>query len=1828
MAESSVEPEHEWVERGLDTAEDTLVAMETLLATLKAFEDVLRQREVSVASSSEYCDNFCQALMHYAGTRNSIDHGLPLLEVYCLSINCFAAARSHLTVESDKVTLVLKRLALSCFELFLSVPDNEIPCEAWMQFHQSVQIAHDMLIKYGSTDLQALLQITGEGGAWSNAVLSALLNGQPTIQQEVDAYISLEGDGFMEMRVKHLEKMGEVAKALVLAKACTECSTVSNHATFRQTYVALLCQLLPNEEAIMEISRLNCKDVVEITTNLETEGEENTAFILCTTFLTQQLQQPSLDHSWELTLLWSKLQRKIDSSLVSLLERCLQLGGVAKTVQHLLFLVRVIQTEAKEIGAAASVELSVKALRLPKQDDTETRISICKVMSGLLLNDLEVLRACQLTEFLLGPSQQVLSCLQELYMRPDQKYDQENGVIPNSVRCELLLALKAHWPFDPEFWDWKTIKYHCISLLGLKTESEDEGESLYNREHEKLLDNIGHKNILNGGVKKEFSYIVSDGDGNRRIKLCCRICNRSFTDTRIIHHSKRHAMDDKHPCPVCLQQYSSRKELIPHMKNHVQKQTVLPKNNTIKKDLLQLQTDDDMEPGEITIDPSLVLCYKSMHDSNMLQHVVQEAQTVNDTLVDDDEVVTFDYITQHYTLQNRDEYLCPGTGCTKVFKHSKYLYVHLKSDHKSDENVTYYYQMREKRVKCVFCRRHFVSAYHQRNHRKIHFGSHPYMCAVVDCAARFASANELLMHKPIHGYQINFQCQLTGCYLAYSDLGQLYHHEAQHFRDAAFTCPSIKCKKFYFSKREFIEHLSTHGITFSEQDFEAQRKAKQIVFEADLEKAASGVKPVDTKGSVNGHTLKTSLGSCATSYLSSDNTEPKAVVTLVAMCFDGSKFTCGFEKCGMTFSRARDVQRHLKHAHPDHLKLENKEHKHEKDQDSKSKKIKIEKESDIEEDEYQLSATCSPMEDGKGWTAAPKYRTSLAKDDLFEDILIRLYRLDLNSLSTPSLPHSSIYEADASLHRSVVENQPVVLLSKAAKENATSLAENNALRKVESVVVETLANTKPYVCEIGKCGFRTGLSYSLQRHCVSVHGRTLEQAKKMSCLMSTTFKPFKCQLCSRGHRELRHLKSHYIHVHNISASLVDKQRCEYAPSTTPQSCKLKIEVPNLEHEQNFCSPSSSLAVNGTEEEKGESEDFATPQLRTRRLVAKSNLDNILDKLGKPFQCVAKNCEAAFSTQECLVDHLQFVHHYKRSQLLLEQEFETQQHDPVVKKENTKKSRPYPNSDEPKPQFKCQFGNCKASYHLKSSLARHIRMSHSQMAGMIKCKYEGCTKVFSCNDSLKKHTFYRHFQYYDSLVVRLQSTHKKSVTGCQKKLIVPPTKPVKEEPVAHPALATTKKQPKSKKVCKKVTTDKTKSRTKRGALRGLVFKSPEEALQMCQDRCLPVGYPCMIQNCDSVVMHGRSMFRHYEAIHQICRKDAQKNNLLTNVENLEELIQRKSARQTVGEAKNHKKVFNTEPELEKSEGPPAPGKLHSKAKDENVTNPDPLGFPEEVEEPPPLERSSVLVGADDVLYGEPSTGSPAGDSVLAEPSTPKPVEKLTLDKTKLLLRPLTIDLSPPCSVVFTTEDSLQATSSNKEAGKIVADPPLTAPVRQPLKRKNEIPAQPSSVKDSQPLPSPPHSFDITTYKPIGFEVSFLQFIQETAPIDIKPKTVKLRDSFKHCSVKENNQLGIKLTRSRRSHSLHKSQGTTGDYTSVRNLKSILDKSLAGCGDLAIKQLQYLRPVVVLGKPVSTATLPHLFPSDTNGKLLLGSKGCQMEDFCKISSKGKFKLQECI
>lgn len=84
--------------------------------------------------------------------------------------------------------------------------------------------------------------------------------------------------------------------------------------------------------------------------------------------------------------MWSKLQKRIDPSLISLLERCLQLGAIATTVHHLLCLVRVIQSEVSQVAARSTFGDQGLCLRLALihlVSDTQDKQNILRRMLNL-----------------------------------------------------------------------------------------------------------------------------------------------------------------------------------------------------------------------------------------------------------------------------------------------------------------------------------------------------------------------------------------------------------------------------------------------------------------------------------------------------------------------------------------------------------------------------------------------------------------------------------------------------------------------------------------------------------------------------------------------------------------------------------------------------------------------------------------------------------------------------------------------------------------------------------------------------------------------------------------------------------------------------------------------------------------------------------------------------------------------------------------------------------------------------------------------------------------------------------------------------------------------------------------------------------------------------------------------------------------------------------------------------------------------------------------------------------------------------------------------------
>ncbi|XP_076155428.1 zinc finger protein Rlf [Alosa pseudoharengus] len=1975
MADGAVEAEPDWADQLLHTVEDSFLVMDSLQATLQRLEFDLRQKDISENSSTEYCNNFCQVLMHYAGSRNSVEHGLPLLEVYCLSINCFAAARPHLTSESDSVALVLKRLALSCFELLLSVPVSDVPYNTWMQFHHSVQVAHDSLLQYGSTDLQALLQITQAGGPWNLPILIDLLTGQPTDPEELCAFIALEGDGFMEMRIKHLEKLGELDKAMILMKACANCILLPNYTGFRQTFVSQLCKMLPNDEAVLEISRLDGKDVLDIICNMETEGDENSAHILCTTYLTWQLQEESLYCSWELTLLWSKLQRRTDPSLESFLERSLQFGAIAKTAYHLLFLIQVVQTEALQLGLRVSVELCVKALQLPSQEDNDTRTAVCKTVACLLSEDLEVLRACQLTEFLLKPSHDSFTTLEELYQQPDQKYDEENGIIPNSLRCELLLALKAIWPFDPEFWDWKTLKHHCNRLLGLQPEKEEEEETTQEvdpllaakdfkekeeerdqgdkSEIEKLkkkretvkncesrISSTGHEDDDQNeddlkskeGLRSPSKKIVMSERSLRwqKYKFCCLICKKEVIEARFLHHSKKHEENGVFTCPVCLQKFQGKQEFSPHISTHSQmpargrnpqKKKKVKKKVDLEKEMDEDEV-DDLEPGEIALDPSIRMYYESTHDPDVLDHILEQAAAVPRKQADQD-YITFDYISTHFAFQDREVYTCPATNCSKNFKLVKYLSMHLK-DHKDgdrDPNIKHYLEMKDKREKCSFCRKHFMTAYHHRKHRRVHFGDQPYMCIVTGCGARFNAINKLVEHKHSHAVRLGYQCELKGCSISFSDLGQLYHHEAQHFRNAAYHCTSPGCKKFFYSRKEFLKHLVTHGITFTEDDFEAQRERQRKLVDATLEEETTPKMPCNSNAAevINALQKDTTTTTTTTTACSSspcqnvDCKDFKGSLTNVAVCFDGEKFTCGFEKCRKTFSKTKDIQRHLKCAHPEQVKIEKKGCK----KVNKDKGLKTDIKTDTGGQDVKLSVSPLPSHE----TGIPSTEmhtdpittssTNSAPKDSLTDILLSLSKLSLHcpfsrkglcdpvhpesdTLVTPSSSPPANSSSKLTSEKSESKPGPPVETKKQQLKNKSNdgiPAETQPETcKMSSFLIQP--TTKPYTCDIKGCSYQSVTSQALKRHYQTKHNISDEEVKGLEKFKAEfKFKPFKCHLCPKGYREKKELRSHYMQMHNISEAVVDQMSCsvkkrdESKVQDSPKSkvsLKLNSKKDSVEEDKPTDVPvwrsrsqrRKGLALTKLERENDQApeqksrkckdlpalqhnhcEDGVTKEGRgSRRLVAKNNLCYILTNYHKPFHCVHKDCNSAFTNQTGLVRHLQIVHHYKRSQLSLEGEQNVNQN-ACVKKEpagpnlffckyngcgkhfhhaaslyrhNRRVHRKVPSrvlhtsrplstlqrrepvSEEPIPRFKCTYANCNASYHLNSSLLRHTNNEHcdqnslSQTAQksptpLVRCNFEGCTRVFSQNSNYRRHVFYRHYEYYESVVVQNANKKDKPASGCQKKLIThSPKLPLRHSlrfcPKPQEVIQSEESTEESVEESINENVKKEKSPTQSSpSRRPLVFRSHEEALQMCQDRCLPVAFPCMVQDCNTVVTLLGSMRRHYKRVHKMSdfRINLKKDKLVLNSEQLEEIIQKKSALVCPDIVRSPSGVLKMEYQAEPDNpgGPPLPMSLHS-IKTAQMEERDIVVLSEK----PPSDSS--ILDADNLLYGETPGHTEALPEVqsshsqeISQPQSPNPPP----------VQATLVDLSPPPSLRISVDEGFDSSgndSSKSTRFPATPAPSVTVPItppRQPLKRKNEVTESPQPLspslnsKDFSTLSPAPNTFDLATYKPMGFESSFLKFIQESREKEdiepVMPEPFKRRECCRrNYSVKENSQMGFRITRSRLGRaSPLKPLLSASEFHSVENLHYILDRALTGCGDdQAIKQLQYLRPVVVL------------------------------------------------
>ncbi|XP_076834337.1 zinc finger protein 292a [Brachyhypopomus gauderio] len=880
-----------------EEAEQEYNTREETVALRKRFKDLTASLQQTTDSpldaSDSFCHEFCQILVEHGGQWKSEEDPLPLLEMYTVAILCFAEATPSLFPECEHVTVVLEKLTLSCLDFLLSVSET-IPGALWEEFQSSVKGAHSILQATGNLQLSTLLTLSNESGVWTNNTLCSLLSNHMPDAEKVYELLAQEGPTLLDLRIKHLIKKRCVDKAAVLAKTCAEFPEFGGKKNFKQIYLVCLCETVSQQELMQEIKEIDCKDALDMICNLESEENEKGALSLCTAFLKRQLLQGDVYCAWELTLFWSKLLIRLESAQ-AFLDQCRLLAQLSGSVYHILLLIKVIQAEVQSEGLTLCIEMCIKALKIGVNGNEDCSTTICKTISCLLPLDLEVKRACQLTEFLVKPTVDSYYAVETLFNEPDQKLEEESLPIPNSLRCDLLLALKTQWPFDPEFWDWKTLKRHCLALMGEEASIVSSIDKLNDSEdNEGVLDaderDFKHMDFLLSPTndlsdieaerkkKRDMKKLREKGFVSARFRnwqaymQYCVLCDKEFLGHRIVKHALKHVQDGIFRCPICAKSFETRAVLEPHVASHVKqssKERLAAMNAKMKK---TISTESIL--GNSKQDPSKAVVKMGQ---NVCSNYVGSSNTNSSTAGKVKSKISFPKRGNPVRdVENTEDCSCPVTSCQKVFKYFRNLVAHVKA-HKNEEEATNFLEIQSQKAVCQYCRRQFVNVTHLNDHLQMHCGEKPYFCIQLGCKGSFHSHAELLMHRKMHS-DFQAQCMFPNCGRVFSEAYLLYDHEAQHY--ITFTCKSNNCGRVFYSLSQLNTHQKEHTkqeLSDSEGSVLQHETPTQSSSDLELTEHQADEVPKDFSPPIIKHSVESMLNSICDSV-----EEPEPSLSLMA----------------------------------------------------------------------------------------------------------------------------------------------------------------------------------------------------------------------------------------------------------------------------------------------------------------------------------------------------------------------------------------------------------------------------------------------------------------------------------------------------------------------------------------------------------------------------------------------------------------------------------------------------------------------------------------------------------------------------------------------------------------------------------------------------------------------------------------------------------------------------------------------------------------------------------------------------------------------------------
>uniref|UniRef100_A0A4W5PPA5 Zinc finger protein 292b n=1 Tax=Hucho hucho TaxID=62062 RepID=A0A4W5PPA5_9TELE len=1587
----------------------------------------------------------------------------------------------------------------------------------------------------GITQLALLSAVAQETGVWTNSTLHRLLSNESPQTEEVNKFLQLEGPILLEMRVKHLIKENHMERAALLARACAECPEFEGKGHFKQMYLVCLCSATAQEPLMEELSKVDCRDALEMICNLESEGDERGAFSLCSAFLTRQLLQGDTYCAWELTLFWSKLLKRMESSEETFLDRCRQMSLLSTTVFHILFFIKVIQSEVDKVGLPVCVDMCIRALQL-ESSDGNTKATICKTISCLLPTDLEVKRACQLTEFLLEPTVDSYYAVETLYNEPDQKLEEENLPVPNSLRCELLLVFKTQWPFDPEFWDWKTLKRHCLTLMGEEAsivssidllndneipeapeEEEDtaQGEEVFRDVTDYFVDTTHELNEITDKRQKiretkklrEKGFISARFRNWQAYMQYCVLCDKEFLGHRIVRHAQTHYKDGLYSCPICAETFTSKDTLEPHVASHVKL--------SCKERLAAIKTNKKLANP------------KTAAPTESIQTKVSGLKTESST----------------------EENTCPVANCKKGFKYFRNLLVHVKA-HRDNEEAKRFLEMQNKKVICQYCRRQFVNVTHLNDHLQVHCGVRPYICIQLNCKASFLSNTELLVHRKEH-VVFKARCMFPRCGKIFNEAYKLYDHESQHYK--TFTCKVPNCGKVFHSQSQLDLHQEEH-VTKEEEypatdtnlsHFLDQRMlSDQASFSEDVDEATHPSASVEVKHSIDN--LNNSESQDATKNAGEKNQMGKKVkrnkrTKWPAIVKDG-KFICS--RCGREFTNPKSLGGHLS------------KRLHCKAYDTELLTADLPSSFlDLLNSEQLLNTQPPPSSQYN--PAAPYANDGEQPDEILKQIMassqhhevpaptcIVAHDVDLGPNLTPANQQHWIMDIQTALERLNLDKQQVC--DSTPTYSSTKPSCTDICNDTESFQpnVSTEKDTqipdgcrKLFACESDNCTYRAMTKDAILKHLIKTHNYTNEMINLIK-KNHGKFAPFSCQMCDKTFTRNSNLKAHCQTAHRLTqqeiAELIMKRKSSNTVGFANNEDKPRV------HSEPPLSGQISTAPHSIMENIRQRAGSMTLAPSDPLQVCAPLLEKT-SKI-KPYRCVHQGCAAAFTIQHNLILHYRAVHQSALSTCEMNNENdqnEEQDEKKGIKQEGVMEEEPevevtqvtelrcqvsdcsrvfqdVPNmlqhylqlhkfsldkagslmSNINLGRFRCDHQGCTASFIAFWKYIGHIEKEHDKaklakmepVDGMFQCDVEGCDRAYATKSNLLRHTMKKHHDLY-----KLQLMNQRKSEDCEK----PDSKNLHYQ--------ITKSSDKKK-------TDKTEknSWTKYGKPS---LKTKDEASAMCIKKC-KLQYPCMIKGCDSVMKSERSIMKHYMG-HGLSERylEEQRSHFI--------FCKKYPRRRNLRAARSDDSKSETSSEISDSEDTADTGLEGSEFDEYSKPVLRRKGRGELCDTKPSYDESSETASDGSVVVKR-KRGSPR-KSVF---------EKIV--KRKRLTR---------SNAVYCGENGSDYDSSS---------PALT---------QDEMNDQ---------------SETLTSFKPMGFEVSFLKFLEQSSPSkNALKKRIRLRNATVLCKRSDTY--------------LHYPKGfdtlefrNPQKLTSLKNVKIVVDKAFSDVADTLLKQLQEMRPTVILEK----------------------------------------------